>query len=128
MQAKDSETVSQELSTVLRDFLELQFEISAPVQTTKELLSDVSHRKILQPELTKRFSKLFAIADQAKFAGLSLTESQFDKVFDEARSVITKASQVEQTTEAEVANASDEHHDGRTKRLVSSNTSFKEPV
>ena len=49
MQANDSETISQELSNVLRDFLELQFELSAPVQTTNELLSDVSHRKLLQP-------------------------------------------------------------------------------
>ena len=93
MQANDSETISRELSTVLRDFLELQFEISAPVQTTQELLSDVNHRKILQPELAKRFSKLFAIADEAKFAGLSLTESQLNKVFDKARSAIAEASQ-----------------------------------
>ena len=95
MADNDSETITEELSTVLRDFLELQFEISTPVQTTNELLSEVHHRKILKTETTKRFGKLFSIADQAKFASLDLTASQWNEVFIEARSVITEASQYE---------------------------------
>ena len=130
MQANDSETISQELSTVLRDFLELQFEISTPVQTTNELLSDVNHRKILQPELAKRFSKLFAIADEAKFAGLNLTESQLNKVFDEARSVINEASQYEPEHAAEevVVKTAGQHLNSGSKPLASSTTPNKESV
>ena len=130
IKGSDSETISQELSTVLRDFLELQFEIPAPVQATKELLSEINHRKILQPKLTKRFSKLFAIADEAKFAGLSLTESQLDKMFEEARSVIIEASHCdrERTAESAVVKTSGRHLDSRSNPLASSETAMKEPV
>jgi hypothetical protein len=88
MQNCDSETVTQELLAVIRDFLELQFEISAPVQTSSELLQVVESGKLLNPELVKRFGKLFAVADQTKFAGLTLTPSQIGKLFNEAQMLI----------------------------------------
>ena len=135
-QSKYSESISQELSTVLRDFLELQFEISAPVQTTKELLSEVDHRKILQPELTQRYSKLFAVADEAKFAGLSLTESQLSRMIDEARSIIIEAclyepepeTQTESVGEDTSFKTSDPYLDSRSKQLPLSATSNRESV
>ena len=130
MQSNDSETISQQLSTVLRDFLELQFETSSTVQTTKELLSEVNHRKILKPELTKRFGKLFRIADEAKFAGLNLTGSQLNKVFDEARSVITEASQYirDFETESGAGKPSDEHLEASPKRVANLNTTLRESI
>ena len=42
--------VSLQLSSILRDYLELQFEISAPVQTTQELMQAIESKQLMNSE------------------------------------------------------------------------------
>ncbi len=88
----ESETVSQQLSTILRDYLELQFEISAPLQATQELLSNIESSKLLDSEIAKRFAEIFESADLAKFAGVQMSPTEMGSAIDESRQLIEETS------------------------------------
>ncbi len=88
LQDADAESVLQDVSTILRDYLELQFEISAPAQTTQEFLKFAEHSQIVDLPTAKRFADLFSMADQAKFAGLQLTTPELQQVVESAIALV----------------------------------------
>lgn len=73
MRISDSERVTENLTTILRDYLELQFDITSPMQTTKELLHEIETNKLMSAEMAEEFATLFEHADLARFAGLRLS-------------------------------------------------------
>lgn len=91
MKSIDSDTVTENLTTILRDYLELQFNIAAPVQTTKELQQVVETGKYLSAETTKGFFDLFDHSDLARFAGLKLTHAELTRALDDAQRLIEQA-------------------------------------
>lgn len=92
MQAGDSEAVTCEISAVLADFLQLQFEPAVQTKTTDELLHGLEIGAHLTRELAERFRQLCAEFDQVKFAGLRLTNVELDKLFENARELISATS------------------------------------
>ncbi|MEJ7590382.1 MAG: BatD family protein [Planctomycetaceae bacterium] len=92
MKSTDSETVTENLTTILRDYLELQFGIAAPVQTTTELLQVVETGRYMSPETTKGFGELLEHSDLARFAGLQLTHAELSKAIDDAQRLIEQTS------------------------------------
>lgn len=92
MKSIDSDTVTENLTTILRDYLELQFDIAAPVQTTGELLLAIETGRNLSVETTKGFSDLFVNSDLARFAGLNLTHAELTKAIDDAQRLIETTS------------------------------------
>lgn len=92
MESCDSEAVTQSLTTILRDYLELQFEISAPVQTTNELLQVVETGKYMNPVVIRRFGELFENSDLARFAGVQLTPAELKQAIDDAQQLIEQTS------------------------------------
>ncbi len=102
MKSADSETVTENLTTILRDYLELQFDIAAPVQTTTELLQVVETGRYMSTETTKGFAELFEHSDLARFAGLQLTHAELTKAIDDAQRLIEQTSKLTSTRSAEV--------------------------
>ncbi|HQZ67401.1 MAG TPA: hypothetical protein PLY87_20070, partial [Planctomycetaceae bacterium] len=92
MESCDSEAVTHSLTTILRDYLELQFEISAPVQTTNELLQVVATGKYMSPASISRFGELFENSDLARFAGVQLTPAELKQAIDDAQQLIEQTS------------------------------------
>ncbi len=88
MRAADSQQVSMDLTSILRGYLELQFQISAPMQTTEELMLWIGSQRLLEPETATRFSKAFQTADLTKFAGLQLSPAELSDAISEARELI----------------------------------------
>lgn len=84
----DTEAATSQLSEILRDYLQMQFEIAAPRQTTSELLDTITHRALLSPDQVKRFKALFEATDLAKFAGLQLPPSELNLEIDRACELI----------------------------------------
>lgn len=92
MKSADSEIVTENLTTILRDYLELQFNIATPVQTTSELLHEIKTNKLMSTDAVKGYATLFENADLARFAGLQLSPTELTKCVDDAAQLI------EQTT------------------------------
>lgn len=84
----DTEPVLREMSTILREYLQLQFEISAPVQTTQQFLQLVEKGRFLDSDAATKFGKLLMEADQAKFAGLQLTPQKLEEAIETACAVV----------------------------------------
>lgn len=92
MQSSDSETVTENIMTILRDYLELQFDIAAPVQTSQELLQAVKVGNLMSAAMAKRFAELFEIAELARFAGVRLSQAELAKAIDDAQRLIEQTS------------------------------------
>ena len=92
MQMEDSESVSRQLASILRDYLEMQFEISAPMQTTQELMRVVESKKVMNSGTANRFKQIFEASDQAKFAGMKLTPDELSNAIDDARDLVIETS------------------------------------
>lgn len=88
--AADSEHVSCQLSSIIREFLDLQLDISAPNQATCELLKSVKTDGGVDEETANRIGELFALADQAKYAGVELSETQLRNAINEGRSLVNQ--------------------------------------
>ena len=93
MRSSDSEHVTEKMMAILRDYLELQFDISSPMQTTQELLHEIETNKLMSPEMAQGFATLFENADLARFAGLRLSAAELNKTIDDAEDLVGRASQ-----------------------------------
>ena len=90
----ESQSASQELSSILREYLQLQFEISAPVQTSSELIATLKSERAVDDDLASKYEELFALADQAKFAGLSLSQTEITELLGDSRRLVEATSQL----------------------------------
>ena len=88
MLSSDSELVTENLTSILRDYLELQFDIASPMQTTNELLHEIETNNFMSAEMTKGFAEVFENADLARFAGLQLSQAELKKIIDDAERLI----------------------------------------
>jgi hypothetical protein len=88
LQTADAESALQEMSDILRGYFELQFEISAPMQTTDEFVKLVEQGQIVDSPTAKRLAELLTMADQAKFAGLQLTQAELQEDIGSALGLI----------------------------------------
>jgi hypothetical protein len=97
MQASDSELVTENITTILRDYLELQFDIAAPVKTTKELLQVINDGNFMNTATIDQYAEIFDTADLARFAGLCLSRVELTKALDDAQRLIEQTSKGIQT-------------------------------
>ncbi|MGI9515565.1 MAG: hypothetical protein ACR2NP_00845 [Pirellulaceae bacterium] len=101
--------VARKLSAVLREYLELQFEVAAPLQTTAELLSTLDQQ--VESTTARRLASLLALADEAKFAGLRLTSAQLTTAIEESQQLVKKLSrQFEEPAAASTESSEGEAH------------------
>ena len=92
MKSSDTVIVTEHLTTILRDYLELQFGIAAAFQTTRELLLAIETGKYMNAAATKGFSQLFENSDRVRFAGLRLTHAELTNAIDDAQRLIEQTS------------------------------------
>ncbi|MEZ6062844.1 MAG: DUF4381 family protein [Planctomycetaceae bacterium] len=87
----DSETVFRRLSDILRNFLELRFDIAAPVLSNDELLRTLKSGNDIRSEATVRAAAVLQLADQVRFASLQLTGPELLAAVDDAQYVVEHA-------------------------------------
>ena len=87
-ETRDAESFTDELSSVLREFLKMQFELAAPKQTSGELIATIEQRRLVPNELTQRFSDVFAATDLAKFAGVQLSSAELLDLIDQSEQLV----------------------------------------
>ncbi len=97
----ESDSICRELSRIVRDYLELQFEIAAPEQTTDELLQIITSGGRLDLETQQQFGRIFEAADQVKFAGLQLSPQELDAMIDEAAQLVKQTGDLAELTSAD---------------------------
>ncbi len=85
--------VPSALSHTLRQYLELQFGVSAPSSTTPELLSLLTTQSLLPSHVAAQYEQQLELADQAKFAGLELSHQQITESLEQARRLVRDTSQ-----------------------------------
>ncbi|MCA9010344.1 MAG: DUF4381 domain-containing protein [Planctomycetaceae bacterium] len=88
MRSADSQLVTEILTSVLRDYLELQFEIAGPLQTTQEFLHEIETHRQFSAELAEKFMTLFENADLVRFAGLKLSAAELNAAIDDTERLI----------------------------------------
>jgi hypothetical protein len=88
----DSAGVTEQITTILRDYLELKFNIAAPVQTTHELLQSFETTGILIAATAEKYAELFQTADLTRFAGLRLSATKLQQTIDDAERLIEQTS------------------------------------
>ena len=84
----EQELVTDRVASVVRDYLEMKLDVSAPTQTTAELMQAIRGNGLLGTETQMQLGRLFALSDQAKYAGLDLTEKQINVAIQEARELV----------------------------------------
>lgn len=92
MLSADCELVMQNLALVLKDYLELQFEFSAPVQTTCELMQVITSESLMGESVARGFQRLFENCDMVQFAGVHLSPEELKQAVDEAEKLISQTS------------------------------------
>lgn len=78
-----------ELVAILRDYLGMHWDESAPVQTTNELVKS-AEKNGLTHESIKLLSELLELANQSKFAGLNLTDEELTTAIDQATLIVNQ--------------------------------------
>ena len=90
MRSTDSEIVTENLMTIIRDYLELQYNIATPVQTTSELLREIETNKLMSADAANGYAALFENADLARFAGLQLSQTELRTCIEDAALLIER--------------------------------------
>ncbi len=79
------------LSTTMRGFLELQFGIPAPVQTTDEVVRSLSICENFNAKLIGGLGGLLAQADRARFAGWQNSPEDLSQALTQARALVMQS-------------------------------------
>ncbi len=87
------EYVAKELPRILKDFLEMQFDVAAPAQTTSELMRWIEQRLDNQT-LLSRYQELFAFADQVKFAGFPFDDAELIGTIERAEALVKETAEL----------------------------------
>ncbi|MEO8270705.1 MAG: hypothetical protein ABI557_13360, partial [Aureliella sp.] len=74
----DGETAAPKLSDILRTYLLLEFGIAEAGHTPDELLKIINSTDSIGSEASDRLLELFKLADQAKFAGQSISSTELE--------------------------------------------------
>jgi hypothetical protein len=99
----DAEAAYNEVVDVLREFFELEFGVPTLARTTREFLAEAAKTVGLEKSSRDRLSSLASIADEIKFARLSVGESQVHEALTQAKSFIAECEAHRRAAEKEAA-------------------------
>jgi hypothetical protein len=88
----ESEVVLFTLANILRGYINFEFGVSAPMQTTEELLAQVAAVRSISDESSQRIHEVLMTADQTKFAGLELSKDRLANLVKQTREAILEPS------------------------------------
>lgn len=101
-QSGDLKGYYSSLSTIIREYIELRYNILALEQTTSEILSDLSQKQEIAAELKEKLKELLQLADLVKFAKMKTLAEENEKLFAYAKSFIEETKQNEKAAENNV--------------------------
>lgn len=84
----DADAAAFRTSDILRDFLILQLGIPDSGHTPHELVHEIELQHLVAGETSPRLNSLFTLADDAKFGGLQLTNTDVANAITEAREIV----------------------------------------
>lgn len=95
--SESSESAALKLSDILRTYLLLEFGIEDSGYTPDELLLAIDSINSIGSEASDRLGELFSLADQAKFAGLSISPMEFESAMSDARKLVAQIAEINET-------------------------------
>lgn len=101
-QSGDLKGYYSSLTTIIREYIELRYNILALEQTTSEILSDLSQKQEIANELKEKLKELLQLADLVKFAKMKTLAEENEKLFAYAKSFIEETKQKEKSKESNV--------------------------
>lgn len=91
--ATTAESLYNELADVVRQFFALEFDVPALTQTTSEFLTEVADTVGLGETPHRQLSALVQLAEDVKFAGLTVNEHQLRQAFENATAIVEACEQ-----------------------------------
>lgn len=101
-QSGDLKGYYSSLTTIIREYIELRYNILALEQTTSEILSDLSQKQEIAIELKEKLKELLQLADLVKFAKMKTLAEENEKLFTYAKIFIEETKQKEKAEESKV--------------------------
>ena len=84
----EDEPFANELSSIVREFIEAQYKLPAPERTTQEFLKIASASEKISPEVRDKLAQLLQSFDMAKFAKGTFTNSEKNEVLTSANEFV----------------------------------------
>ena len=88
----NAEAFSSEVSTVVRDYVEVAFGVRAPRRTTEELLADLMHEASPVSAHRNELGVFLGYCDLAKYARYALSHTQMTGMLDSAEVFVRSTS------------------------------------
>lgn len=101
-QSGDLKGYYSSLTTIIREYIELRYNILALEQTTSEILSDLSQKQEIANDLKEKLKELLQLADLVKFAKMKTLAEENEKLFAYAKLFIEETKQNEKAAENNV--------------------------
>ena len=101
-QSGDLKGYYSSLTTIIREYIELRYNILALEQTTSEILSDLSQKQEIAIDLKEKLKELLQLADLVKFAKMKTLAEENEKLFTYAKIFIEETKQKEKAEESKV--------------------------
>lgn len=101
-QSGDLKGYYSSLTTIIREYIELRYNILALEQTTSEILSDLSKKQEIANDLKEKLKELLLLADLVKFAKMKTLAEENEKLFAYAKLFIEETKQNEKAAENNV--------------------------
>ncbi|HBN78583.1 MAG TPA: hypothetical protein DD473_22785 [Planctomycetaceae bacterium] len=89
----DSEKVTDKISEIVHDFLQLQLEIPETGCTSDELLRQVQKDERFSSDSTEQLTTLFSSLDQSKYAGLKMDSETLLTTLQETRLLVQRVTE-----------------------------------
>lgn len=84
----EDEPFANELSAIVREFIEAQYNLPAPERTTQEFLKIASASEKISPKVRDKLAQLLQAFDMAKFAKGSFSNSEKSEVLTSANEFV----------------------------------------
>ncbi len=107
-QKQHSDAAATQLAAIMQNFLQLQFSLPEPGRTPEELLQVLTAKQCLDATTHEQLRSSFALADEAKFAGRSVSHAELETMIAQARSLVERIASATQSATPSTAPATTE--------------------
>jgi hypothetical protein len=97
-QTAGADALFNEIVDVVREYIELEFQVPALERTTREFLAEAAEEVALPEVASKRLAWLASVADEIKFARLGVGEEHLQHAFAQAKAFIHECEAHRSTT------------------------------
>ncbi|EAQ78580.1 hypothetical protein DSM3645_26894 [Blastopirellula marina DSM 3645] len=88
------DVAASQLASIMQSFSQLHFSLPEPGCTSEELLHQLKAKQLVDRTTLEQLRVLFATAEEAKFARLPVSPTEFQAMLEQARSLVGRMTQV----------------------------------